>query len=274
MAATGDPLVTLAIGNHEILLPVSHQLPLIRAAVPEYGENLVSIAQETSKRYPDLRAIDVGANVGDTAFLIAMNAPVPVLCIEGDGQFLPLLHRNVASLPDARVVEAYVGFTESAQSLAPDRAGGTARLLPDSTADAIELKPFREIVAEHPDFAGAKLLKIDTDGFDSRIIRSASDFIATAKPVLFFEYSPYWSQETGDPHPALALRVLEEAGYESVLVFKNTGTFLERLQVSDHESFDALVSSLGTPAPDRYFDICAFHSDDHDLGISVEARCA
>ena len=107
-------------------------------------------------------------------------------------------------------------------------------------------------------------MKVDTDGFDSRIIASAADFIGSAKPVVFFEYSPYWSTATGDPEPERVFDAFRALGFGAALVFKNTGELEKGIELDPGVGAE-LNDALGPHAPDRYYDVCAFHEEDADL---------
>src|SRR5690349_20766856 len=64
----------------------SHHLPQILNGVPNFGRNLADVVNALEAKEPHV--IDVGANIGDTAILLARFAPgAKVLCIEGDSRF-------------------------------------------------------------------------------------------------------------------------------------------------------------------------------------------
>jgi hypothetical protein len=70
------------IGNHKILLPLDHLLDKYQANWKRYDTVLGDVARIVFQKYPESTAIDIGANVGDTAALINKYIHVPVLCIE------------------------------------------------------------------------------------------------------------------------------------------------------------------------------------------------
>jgi hypothetical protein len=47
------------------------------------------------------------------------------------------------------------------------------------------------VLLRKPILVNSKMLKIDTDGFDTLILKSAVDFLKRAKPIIFFEYDPF-----------------------------------------------------------------------------------
>ena len=68
----------------------SHHLQQILNAVPNFGRNLADVVNALEAKEPHV--IDIGANIGDTALLLARFAPgAKVLCIEGDSRFMSYL---------------------------------------------------------------------------------------------------------------------------------------------------------------------------------------
>jgi hypothetical protein len=165
----GDPPVRYRVGDVELELPLSHQLPFFQHAHPAYDTAIADIAAEAGGP-----VVDIGANVGDTAAAIRTRTDVPILCIEGDPRFFALLERNAVQLGDVELEPAYV-------------TGELDRILDD-----------------HPRFAAPALLKVDVDGMDVAILDANLELLARTQPVVFFEYDPHLGAE-----PAIFERLLE-----------------------------------------------------------------
>ena len=165
----GDPTVRYRVGDVELELPLSHQLPFFQHAHPAYDRAIADIAAEAGGP-----VIDIGANVGDTAAAIRTRTDVPVLCVEGDPRFFAFLQRNANRLGDVELEPAFV-------------TGSLARVLDD-----------------HPRFASPALLKLDTDGMDVAILEANLEWLARVQPIVFFEYDPHFGAE-----PAIFERLLE-----------------------------------------------------------------
>ena len=232
-------------------------------------------------KYPDATAIDIGANVGDTAALLCSRQPIPVLCVEGNPQFLPYLRRNVAQLPAGiEIAECLVGARPGAVSSASLMTHhGTATLAgaPGGAAqDAgdVPVRTLAELVAAHPRFRGARLLKTDTDGSDFEILASSLDALREARPVLFFEYDPTLRAD-GARAARETIAALEAAGYRRFLVCDNYGHLLGRVDGEVGERFLALdhylLSHLYFGRTVYYFDVFAFCPADEDLCGELEA---
>jgi FkbM family methyltransferase len=214
----GDPAVRYRIGAGELLLPLSHELPLYRADHPLYGEAVGVIAARL--RGP---VVDVGANVGDTAAIVRAHAGVPILCVEGDDRFFAILRRNAARLhPPPQLEHAYV----DAPALASvERARGTARLVAGDRT--VRTRTLGAILDDHPGFAAPALVKLDTDGLDVPILLAELELLARLRPALFFEYDPHLG---ADP---VVFERLREIGYRDVHVYENTGELARRTTLDD-----------------------------------------
>ncbi|HAZ47443.1 MAG TPA: hypothetical protein DDW76_13245 [Cyanobacteria bacterium UBA11369] len=76
------------IGRYQIILPSDHLLDAYQSTWLRYDKALGYIAHAIFEKYPKSSAIDIGANVGDSAALIRQYSDIPVLCIEGNPNFI------------------------------------------------------------------------------------------------------------------------------------------------------------------------------------------
>jgi len=98
------------IGRFELLLSGDHLLDRYQRDYRLTDTALGEIVRLAAAKYPDLTAVDIGANVGDTAAVMCRHRDIPVLCIEGHPAFVSLLRRNVARLPSGiEIAECLVG---------------------------------------------------------------------------------------------------------------------------------------------------------------------
>jgi FkbM family methyltransferase len=231
----GDPIVRHRIGAIDLELPLSHQLPFYRHDHPEYDRPLARVARDLGGA-----VVDVGANVGDTAAAIREASDVPILCIEGDDRFFALLSRNATRLGDVELEHAFVDAPARATVR---RGAGTARLEPGT--GEVRTKALSEVIDDHPRFSRPALLKLDTDGMDLVILRANVDFLARARPVVFFEYDPHLGAE-----PTI-FQLLRDAGYRRAEWFENTGTIARTVELPAH-LHERYVGHGGA----RYADVC------------------
>ena len=259
------------IGPYRIRLAVNSQWLNYRSAFHLYDTALGRIASILKGKYPTLHAIDIGANVGDTAALIRESAEIPVLCIEGDPILLPILSENSARLGPGVIIDpSFVGAEGKAVTLnLADDLGRNASLVGAiDPRGSVKLRSLRDILADHPQFRSAKLLKTDTEGFDFDIIRQSLEFIQQSRPVVFFEYAPYFRSD--EPRTGLeTIEALIRVGYSEFVYYDNFGNFLLHTDASDRSIFGDLDSYLASNRRHGvavyYFDICALHQEDADL---------
>ncbi len=268
IAKTNDPLVNFRCGGATLKIPFSHNLPFILKAHAQYASNLGRLAKYVQATYSDLTLIDIGANIGDSVFFLKNEIDCPILCIEGDDYFLGILQQNISQFSNVSVEKAYVGQANQKISKEIVRKDGTAHLV-DSTG-SVPIMSLTSILQKHPKFALAKMLKIDTDGFDCLIIRGAIDFLERAKPIVFFEYDPYFLSEQSDDGISI-FEDLKEIGYKAAIVYDNFGDYLLSLQLEQKDLLEELHCYLSGRQGLFYADICVFHAEDIDLFRTI--RC-
>lgn len=213
-----DPLVSYPFYGRNLRVPLSHELPTYQRLYPTYDRVLPAIVGELSQRC-DVLLIDVGANIGDTAVAVLESGASRVLCVEGHGPFVDLLRVNVATYADRAPVAATF-ITERREPVRTVAEKGTAHVARRESGPATST--FDDLLDRHPDFAEASILKIDTDGYDLAILRSAREWLSKTQPLLFFEYAPSFLVTQGED-PETVWTLLEDLGYSGVKLFANTG---------------------------------------------------
>ena len=260
-----DPCVTYRMDGSTLTIPLSHELPFIRAEHPHYSTNIGRIAAALKAKYSDLTMVDIGANVGDTAAIVRRLSFLPILCIDGDPYFFSLLQANAKNWNGVFLDNSYVGETTSGMVGRVEIAGGTGHLVPDRSASTvIQTRTLSMILAGFPDFHAPKLIKIDTDGFDTKIIKCEQLLLRELRPVVFFEYDPYFFGKNDDDGFSV-FSSLKAAGYTSALFFENTGEFLIRADLHDARLLEELHHFYSGREGRRYCDICAFAAEDIDV---------
>jgi FkbM family methyltransferase len=202
--------------------------------------------------------------------IVRARCAVPILCVEGDDVFLPYLHRNLRGVADVEVEDRYVATSsDPEQRSVVERSGGTARLVDRSDGARNQTRALAEILAAHPTFERPDVLKIDTDGHDAAILRTAAPVLREVHPVLFFEHDPAMAADVGAPDPASIFTFLVELGYETFVLYANTGPRLEVLAAKDLDRLTARSAALEPASDLPYLDICAIHGDDVDLAAAI-----
>ena len=263
--AFGDPLVQYPIASFPLLFPLSHRQPWHVRASPEHSRNLGRIAGHVLEKYPALAVIDIGANVGDTIAILRSAGSFPILSVEGDASYFEVLRLNAAAFADVELAQVFVGDADAVVRGDVVRQDGTARIRPDSaSSDQINLHPLSRVVLKYPRFAGAKLLKTDTDGLDGAILRGARDFLTAARPVLFFEYEPGFLAAQGDDGLSL-FSYLAGLNYRRLMLYDDLGYLMFACRVSDAQILAHMHLYLNSDGRGHYCDLCAFPEEDTDL---------
>lgn len=244
--------------GRELLLPMSHDLPLIMAGNPSYGTNLRRLAEILARHYPDRSIVDVGANIGDTVVLVRSVCDLPIVCVEGDPVFSSYLVENVSGMPDVYVRTCFVDW-DTGERRVPVRARGTATLTPSS--NGVKGESLATILDDAPRLGEPVLLKVDTDGGDGAILRAATDLLERARPVIFFEYDPRRMRTWGDAEPESVFCVLERCGYDLAIVYDNNGRYLRTIACGDAEAWGDLSGYLEASTSLEYVDVACFHRD-------------
>lgn len=255
--AVGDPPIAWNLDGTELLLPLSHELPVHRAAHPDYSRNLGVVVAAVAAEHPGTTLVDIGANVGDSVAIVRAVADVPILCVEGDDHFLPYLRSNAAGVVDVEIDASYVATTVGLKAV--ERRGGTARLVEasDPGAEALAVRSLAEILADHPRFARPGIVKIDTDGHDATILRAASDLLAEVRPVLFFEHDPAMAAAVGADDPATIFGHLAALGYDRFLLYDNRGPLVGVRSAAEVADLERTSRALDPASAQPYLDVCA-----------------
>lgn len=254
-----DPVIRMSCNGESLYMHLSHQLPLYQAVHPLYDRALPRIAKRIAEGDREVAMIDVGANIGDTAVSVLSTAGGRCICVEGDDRYFPLLVRNTARY-GSRVAHVYALCTsETTQEVVSAvRSGGTTRFTDtQGESHSAPLLTLDEIVARHPHAAQTNLLKIDTDGFDFKVLRGAVHLLAIAKPILFFELQPSFLEGQGED-PLSIFPWLSDRGYDRVLLYDNAGNPAVSCRASDR---DAIAASLRRIDGHRifYYDALVIH---------------
>jgi FkbM family methyltransferase len=173
--------------GHVIKMPPEHKLPLYQRVHPLYDRYFLPFLSTLGT----FTLIDIGANVGDTTVAILAVAPeTNVICVEGSDYYLRYLRKNVGTLQNVRIVDAFVS-TGSDAGLEYVHTAGTGRLKTVTETEASSDSGMTFIsAAKILDQAQAKELvvwKSDTDGFDVSILLTAFEEIVARCEIIWFE---------------------------------------------------------------------------------------
>lgn len=272
----GDPAVRLDVADSRLEMPLSHNLPLYISRFPLYSANLARLATACVDKYPDLVAVDIGANIGDSLAFLRCAGVGEVLCVEGDARYLEFLRRNTRQFgPGVVIAPVLVGASTGMLDAELVRSRGTGRLrLSSARSDAllaVATLSLDDLLARYPITGRLKLLKSDTDGFEGHILEGGVSSLRRHRPVLFFEYDPLMLAKSGSHGLRLLHALRDEGGYSHALFYDNFGDLLLSAGLDDTVLLTELDRYFAGHQSGRYLDIAAFHAEDNDLFRSFRA---
>ncbi len=234
---------------------------------PDANDLLGTLSTCVAKKYPSLCAIDIGANVGDTIAVIKSAIDIPVIGIEGDPVSFKFLQSNTRQFSQVTVLQQFLGDKKQTLQVELEKSGWNTTLIPtENKGQELSLKTLDEVLEENQlATQNIKILKVDTEGFDTIIIRGATSLIQKQSPVIFFEYNKTNMEAIGEDGMSTLLS-LEKYGYHSVIFFDNYGRYMLSTPINQYE----LIRQLHHYSDDNhsqvgYYDVCLFHESDNDI---------
>jgi len=208
----------IKVGRFEILVPDESLLSRLTNEQPYRNLAIGVIAKFLGERDASTVIIDVGANVGGTAAMIASHCRNPLVLVEPSAHYLGYLTQNAALFPnECRFVRAIITDGRVASPTLEHR-GGSARVVEGASApdpDVLQLR-LDQVQSE-----GVALVKIDADGWDFKIILDSTAWLARQRPVLYYEAEVDTLEDL-----RLANQVVErctEIGYRRAIVWDDAG---------------------------------------------------
>jgi FkbM family methyltransferase len=207
-------------GCYDICAPRDHPIISILKRQP-YRDLCIGItAKFIADKYPKGVIVDIGANIGDTAAIIASYASNKLILIEASDFFQKFLVENVRKLPnDVSIIHSFIG-DGSPSSGGLVHWGGTAYFGRSGGQDAeIQTRRLQDVVGEDVCF-----IKVDTDGFDAKIINSSLEYLSRNRPALIFE-----NQVTNASELAIADTLcanLVNVGYSHFIIWDDPGFYI------------------------------------------------
>lgn len=263
-----DKLVKAKIGDFTLFISEGHQLPVYLKYHKEYSRNLPRLAKALKGKYGDLRVIDVGANIGDTVALLKTAVEAPILCVEGDDAYFKILKTNTAQFKNVSLAKSFLSDRSGAMEANWHSDGETAQFkkAEKSGAKTIDASTLDHVVAEHGEFIKAKLIKVDTDGYDPKIIRGAKKLLGSSRPVLFFEHDPIFLRQANEDGLEF-FEFLKANGYKDLIFYDNFGKIVVSTTTNDKLTIRQLHEYVNNPerTPFPYYDVAAFHEEDADV---------
>jgi FkbM family methyltransferase len=247
-------------------MPAEHPLPAVLHNFPQYNRPLalaISVLSGHSQS-SELAVIDVGANIGETVAVIEQLTPgVSYLCIEADKDIVRICQFNHRDNPRVQTKQCFIGEHEGTLVRLEDdgRANPSTKMVdPAKHAEASDYDRLVRLDTAAGPFAkahdGLSLIKVDTEGYDFSVLRSASALLRRYKPALYFEWFPELlnglHEEVWD-----GFDYLESLGYKHFVFFSSQGDYYCHLSTPDHFMLHSLASAARQNKALLYFDVFA-----------------
>jgi FkbM family methyltransferase len=261
----------------DLYLPWSHRLPDYARTRPTYGQNLIELAAQLNDRggsgTEPLLVLDVGANIGDSAAQILARTDARVLCVEGDPYWAGYLRKNLGASARATLEEVLLTAEEAVPASANAvRAGGTTRFVENGAGDAS--LPHLSVTAlrdRHPEFAGLRLVKSDTDGLDPVLVPAIARAWSESRPVLFFEFDPILARAAGNDRPNDVWHRLADLGYGPAAIWDNGADPLGRADVTELPEHARVLEPRPVELGYHFWDVAVCHVDDEAARAAFDA---
>jgi FkbM family methyltransferase len=282
-SAAAKHVVSARLYNHDMVIPVEHPLPEILAYFPQYNRPLgllaEVIASEAAAGSP-LALVDVGANIGETVAIVELHCPgrFSYLCVEPDEEIAELCKYNHTGNPRVEVEQCFIGEDE----------GATVHLLDDGRANPSTIL-VKETNSKESSSGSGKLfrldtvgrsfadrnsrldlLKVDTEGYDFSVLRSARNILTSYKPAVYFEWYPDLLTGLGETVWG-GFEYLAELGYRHFVFFTSTGDYYCKVSDPDNLLLRSLAAAATGNRSLSYFDVVA--STDMSQRDTLVERC-
>jgi FkbM family methyltransferase len=273
-----DPLAKMTGRGHfveahlhgrKLRVPAEHPLPQILTSTPQYNRPLALAVQAIAASHPGISAlsvIDVGANVGETAAIIEEATPgiCSYLLIEADLDIAEMCRFNHHGNPRIQTRQSFIGEMEGAPVRLEDdgRANPSTKLTADDAAPGASDHPDRLVRLDTlaTPFAEAQqkltLLKIDVEGYDFSVLRSAPLLLSKYHPALYFEWFPSLLSGLGED-PCAGFDYLAGFGYIHFVFFTNQGDYYCKLSNPHRSLLESFIALTRLNPQLPYFDVFA-----------------
>lgn len=260
---------SVVCGAYTLVVPENHLLAKLKQP---YRDMCVGIAAKyLGLKYPNATMVDIGANVGDTAALMATHAHNKLILVEASEYFLGFLRRNVSAFKNEVVVKQVLVSDGSLVSGHFHHWAGTASFVQEEQGSLkLQSERLQALADENTCF-----VKTDTDGYDFGILMDSLNWLAAVHPAILFE-NQIRSVEELERANQLYLE-LQKIGYRWFIVWDDPG-----FHILSTSSFEALADlnrylfkisqSEGRKSISNY-DVLCLHHKDEDVFTSIRDWC-
>ena len=262
-----DPVASIKVGKKNIYINASSDIPVIQSKYRYYDTALPRICKFINAQKGSIILIDVGANVGDTVSLITDEIFGKFLCVEAFDKYFQLLLMNTENIQNVVCEKVLLSDEEEIVNVSLVQDAGTAYVSGQGTGDVNTqylATTIDKLVEKHQDFSRTNILKVDTDGYDYKIIRGSKKLISESKPAIYFELSPHHLINLGE-NPTSIFEYLLELGYSNALIYDGFGYPFLKIHISDLATIEQIVNYARIIKRYFYYDVLVVHENDRDI---------
>jgi len=239
-------------------LPFNSVYPIISRVVKTYNNPLIECVYQINRLSNEkLVMFDIGAAIGDTVMLVQANCPNMVakfFCVEGDKEFLTYLKSNTEQFGNVTCINTLLSDTSSKVKNLVRTHAGTASAQGEGYTEAISFDELTESL----NIKKIDLIKIDTDGYDGKILTGARNSITQFQPIIIFEWHPILCIKTGNDYKE-HFKALLNLGYKTFIWFTKFGGF-------SHFTYEPTEKYI-----DQFAEICLKAEFDNDWHYDIIA---
>ena len=256
----------IIIGQYSLTANSDHSLDIYLENYSDYSQNFPRVAYKILEDEPNHTIVDVGANIGDTvALLRKYNVTNHVFCIEGDEVYYNLLIENTKQFQNVSLLKYYLSNNDEKKGYYVEKKNGTARIVETQNSTIQTSIITLDTLSTINNLGTVRIIKIDTDGFDCKIIKGSLGLIEKYKPVLFFEYDYDLSKQQNE-EPIEILSILRSKGYNGIIYYDNFGKLICATSLQNDlqlKILDRYIQNGKGSFP--YYDVFVFHQSDESL---------
>ena len=252
----GDSIVKSHTNGQTMLCNFAHKLPFYRKEYPLYDRQLSTLCQFIHNELKrTINIIDVGANIGDTVLNIGLKDAY-YICIEGNDNFSRLINSNLKGRYNYTIEQCFLTDNPCNNNYSVETVNGTAKLINSTDTKKRKLYTLDQIINGKNSYID--LIKVDTDGFDFKVIRGAKQCLQNWKPLLYFEWDKnYCTEQVEDPLSIFSL--LNELGYTYCILFDNYGNFFDYTSTKDIDRLNEFIENTNKENFPYYYDVLAIN---------------
>jgi FkbM family methyltransferase len=246
----------IRLHGRRVWLNLGFAYPAFIRRWPRYNDPLVRLVNAVARaRGTTLAIVDVGAAVGDTVLLLvdrAKGAANSYICVEPEDEFHSYLIENLSFLPTVEIHQTMLSDTV-------DLVPAPVRIHPGTASPQGQIKVSATTLDAILGGRTVDVIKIDTDGYDGKVLAGTRRTLAMAQPAVIFEWHPALLTTCGQSL-TLPFEVLGECGYRLFVWFTKHGEFSHVEHTHDPRRTARLAQmclSGSGPEPDWHYDVVA-----------------